>query len=85
MTEDTDRTPIQTPGEARLLSGDPIEIDIEADRERATLTVCADGVAITGSLFPDEIEAVQADLAAAAARIDAEKVRQAQNTATDHE
>ena len=31
MSRDTDCTPIQTPGEARLLSADPIEIDIEGD------------------------------------------------------
>lgn len=79
MSGDTDATPIQTPGDAQLLaSGDPIEIDVEGDIERATVTLCADGVALTASLFPEDIERVQADLDAAAAGIDPEAAEQAQ-------
>ena len=80
MNEETDQTPLQTPGKAHLLPGDSIETDIEADSERAILTLCTDSVAITASLFPSEIEQVQEGLAAAAARIDAEKAAQAQDT-----
>jgi len=76
MTDDTDRTPFHTPGEACLLSGGSVEIDVEADSERAILTLCTNGVAITASLFPDEIEQLQDGLAVAAARIDSKKAEQ---------
>lgn len=79
MNSDTNQTPLQTLGEAHLLPGDPVEIDIEADSERATLTLCTDGVAITASLFPEEIEQLQDDLSAATTRIDAAKAERARD------
>ena len=85
MSRDTDCTPIQTPGEAQLLANGAVEIDIEADRERAILTLCTDGVAITASLFPGEIEQLQDDLSVAAARIDPEKATQAQTYRSNSE
>lgn len=86
MSGDTDATPLQTPGDAQVLaSGDSIEIDIEGDLERATLTLCTDEVALTASLFPDDIERLQADLSAAATQINPEKATRAQDIANKSE
>ena len=79
MNDDTDQTPLQTHGEAHLLSGDLVEIDIEADSERAILTLCTDSVAVTASLFPNEIERLRTELAAAADRIEPEKAKRARD------